>query len=362
MVRHLNAAQRHFLLSVTRAYRTSPTSALQVIAGLPPLNLVARHLHATWLRGLNQEFDLIENQTELHCRGRVRIREEADNSDIQLFTDGSKTKTGVGLSVVGYKDGRVFTSIQERLVFTSTVFQAELRAILLTTRLVLNNGWTERVTIFSDSRAALDSIVKFEVVNRTALETYLNITRAGNIDLTWVKAHAGTEGNEEADRLAKEATELEDPTVDVPLSRANFTRDRNTAVINDWQRLWDNRTDGRSTYDVIEHVDFEGFNLSSKAVQALTGHGSFNSYFNRFRLRETDGLCICGSEQDTPRHVLWQCEYPRRLAARAHFEMFMIRKGKDPHTLSLTNKSPPDVIDRLNKMCKDLVFEYDEEV
>lgn len=48
--KNLATMQRPLLMAIVKAYRTTPTAALQVLAGVPPWGIVARELHEESLR------------------------------------------------------------------------------------------------------------------------------------------------------------------------------------------------------------------------------------------------------------------------------------------------------------------------
>jgi hypothetical protein len=41
-------------------------------------------------------------------------------------------------------------------------------------------------------------------------------------------------------------------------------------------------------------------------TQYLSGHGSFNSYLNRFKISDSD-ICDCGQSDETPLHIILEC-------------------------------------------------------
>ena len=118
-----------------------------------------------------------------------------------------------------------------------------------------------------------------------------------------------------------------------------------------WQEEWDRGVDGRSLFSVLGVVSGEGmWCLSPRAVWLLTGHGPFNCYYARFRLRQTDGLCECGAAVDDVTHVLYQCLIPRRVQGREIWERF--RGGE----VVLSGQEEVQV---LNQMAEAMVYEYD---
>ncbi|GBN59927.1 hypothetical protein AVEN_51933-1 [Araneus ventricosus] len=74
------------------------------------------------------------------------------------------------------------------------------------------------------------------------------------IHISWIKAHVGYDGNEEADRLAREAAESDrDPlSVKAPISflKSIFKK----KMMEDWQSDWEDEDTGRSTFNILPRV------------------------------------------------------------------------------------------------------------
>ncbi|GBM69358.1 hypothetical protein AVEN_272177-1 [Araneus ventricosus] len=111
----LDHIQCPFLLNITRAYRTTPTNALQVISGIMPLHLKleaeANFIRVTCLRHnvtIDGEELLSENYEEkasgwshhqFMSSDDDKISTEEDSDAVvqnNTFTDGSKMEQGVG--------------------------------------------------------------------------------------------------------------------------------------------------------------------------------------------------------------------------------------------------------------------------
>jgi ribonuclease HI len=90
----------------------------------------------------------------------------------------------------------------------STVFSAELMAILSCTELLLTKNLTRRrIHICSDSRAATAALVKTNTESSLVwecMQVLEKLSKSNKATLMWIPGHQGTPGNEEADRLAKE--------------------------------------------------------------------------------------------------------------------------------------------------------------
>ena len=124
----------------------------------------------------------------------------------KIFTDGSKTKEGVAAAGVSTK--RVENFFTCRLPDDSSIYTAELRAILLALEHV-HYSQKNSFLILSDSLSSLQSILNLKYdhpVLVQILELYTEMTRDGReIVFIWVPGHVGIRGNSAADSAAKDA-------------------------------------------------------------------------------------------------------------------------------------------------------------
>ena len=95
---------------------------------------------------------------------------------------------------------------------TSTVFQAKIKAISHACQFAiahLSENNLKYVKIQSDSEAAIKALNKPRITSKlvsSALEHMETLaSHVKHLTLAWIKAHVGTEGNEQADQAAKEA-------------------------------------------------------------------------------------------------------------------------------------------------------------
>ncbi|XP_035231868.1 uncharacterized protein LOC118203694 [Stegodyphus dumicola] len=324
--RLLNSLQRPHLLQISRGYRTTSTAALQVLTGIPPLDLVAEREAAIsntlrlgkdyklWNRNLHTseymhkifdypchpaQHNLAENiytQTLL-CR----------QNSIAIYTDGSKTKDGTGCGLCTMIDGEIKYRWKRRLNPNNTVYQAELSAIKKA--IDLSYSHQETVYIYSDS---LSSIAAIE--GPASRDPFvLNIQRAlVNLPLnyrpiiSWVPAHTGVVGNELADEQAKQAASgIFLPEHALPLPSSYLKKITRGDLYAEWQQRWDTSRTGRRTYKFIPKVTDLVFSNSSSLTTFLSGHGPFPDYLHRFGLRDYD-LCECGLI-GTPDHYAFTC-------------------------------------------------------
>ena len=85
-------------------------------------------------------------------------------------------------------------------------------------------GVPSAVTIYSDSQSVLQALNSRWITSKTVWECASALTDLGefvSVHLRWVKGHSGIRGNEEADRIAKEAAGSDGLVPDRPIPRSS---------------------------------------------------------------------------------------------------------------------------------------------
>ena len=112
----------------------------------------------------------------------------------------------------------------------------------------------------------------------------------------WIPAHCGLAGNEEADKLAKSGSRLEQPNHPVSY------REAKTLVKRQNQQLWEQQHSHPSD-DQMPHLQRH---QQTTIFRLRTGHCRLRAHMYRLGLSHTPD-CPCETGPQTPEHILQSC-------------------------------------------------------
>lgn len=236
-----------------------------------------------------------------------------------IYTDASKDLDGRTGAAVHIPDLNI--SIKKRTSDHLSILAVEMSAIILALQWI-EDFKTLQPVICSDSMSSLLSIENGSSPCRQDLLNEINqilfvLTQQGlHVQFVWVPAHRGVEGNEAADRLAKEATTNTEVQLVIPLSRPEVKVLIYTNVSKLWQAEWKEEKRGRHLYKVHRHVTFSKSGYAGRQEEVWfsrlrIGHTGLNSSLFKIQKHLT-GLCEhCGGTEDVE-HVLLKCTHYSR--------------------------------------------------
>ncbi|GBM61078.1 hypothetical protein AVEN_264396-1 [Araneus ventricosus] len=263
----LDSIQRPFLLNITGAYRTAPTAALQIIAGIMPLHLKLK-MGTKLLQPTNYEKKAVGWQHHPSVsleEDRIQIQEEGDEMGLTIYTDGSKMETGVGTAFYANMDGGSRSHIwYAKLHDQNSVFQAELLGIVKAIQFA--KAQNTPALILSDSQSSLKAIKNMRTSSPIARGIQDQLIENETIRLGWIKAHAGRIGNKMADMLAKEATTSpQAEKIFTPVSRSSLMRELREWATQEWQKEWDRAVGGRTTHKIHPKENIKTNKLATRS-------------------------------------------------------------------------------------------------
>ena len=364
----LARVQRLAAIAITGTHRTIATSSAIVLAGMLPIHLEIKRKAALQLCDiyrndeLSKRLNILEAtrklektkqhtssiqvakqiliETQINYKAVERMETEIKHpakleipltelNDVEkeekiktLYTDASKIEgSRVGLAVVQWRDGNWRKLIQKSLSEENSVFRGELLAIKEALQYISNNiEETKQIDkIKSDSRSAIQAIGHLKSTDKdiNKIRKQLEEIKANTgkrITIAWVRGHDGIEGNEEADKAAKQAI-VEGETIQNEKMTRTIVKTRLQAKsIQEWAEIWKQETTGRLTFQIFKTVEIKGkyshinSNYDRKLLnRAVSGHFPVNTYLKRIRKRDNDTCNYCKASE-TIEHLIVHCE------------------------------------------------------
>lgn len=249
---------------------------------------------------------------------------KAPDNLIVLYSDASSLPQGMGVGVgvvlLDYSQSR--DKIQERATKNigpnALVYNGELDGITTALELANKHGYQSKdIRVFADNQAAL---LRLKHPNNTpgqwwqqrAIHAARQLRdRDNKVTIEWVPGHVNVHGNEEADRLAKQATLIPPTTEDT--SVAFYGMQLKEVLYNEWKSqllsvpssAYSKAFTWKIKRKLIAPTTVR--ETASSFYQLKIGHGYFKSYLYRFNHVEDDRCYCSGTAKQTPRHLLLDC-------------------------------------------------------
>jgi ribonuclease HI len=281
----------------------------------------------------------------------------------------------VGSGVVIFTGKELTDQLKFKLDDMCTNNQAEQLAIIkalevIQTQQVIHNE-RRSVVVYTDSKITLDPIRNAKNHNHLVEEIRKRVVtlhkKNWTVEFNWVKAHAGIYGNGTADRLAKEATQINHIHIHSYsylfifhcILHVTYSRIAKSAIkkevrkesIRKWQTQWEETTKGAITKEFFPSVESRlavNLHLSPNVTTIMTGHGNIRSYLHRIKITESPE-CPRNHGIQTVDHLIFEC---KRLKNEGEIlQSSAIKDGKWPVRKSeLTHRNLQQLIRYINKM------------
>lgn len=348
----LGSIQRLACLTITGAMRSCPTAGMEALLDLIPIDLVLQqkaeetklrilvqtkytgikltHRHMAEIRQANKLVDMptdhmpvmrsIKNNFNVQLNNKKNFKAEADYmikpQTLKWYTDGSKTSEGTGAGV-----SSLDTNISIPMGKYPSIFQAEVKAIDCCIQTNLERQFKNKeIAILSDSQAALRAISSTKINSRLVwecVEKLNRLSRQNKVNLYWIPGHAGIEGNEHADELAKQgaSTPMPGPEPYCGLSYQELKRQIRSKYIEKATKEWKKNPGMRQSKILIGGYNGkrakELLTLKRSEVRAitglLTGHCKLGGHLLKIGIGQEGECRFCKQAEETPQHILQEC-------------------------------------------------------
>ena len=430
-LRNLQKAQRMATLAITGTLRTSPNDFVDIHARVLPMELaLLKACHNAVVRSLSlpdtnpisqvirkakrhpptkhlgpidkllKLFSLRHTKLET-VRPAVTLRrrvtqqaikihpsreasiayEHKDVADYKIFSDGSGHDNGIGSAAVLYKKGRA-RPLKSLQAFLGTpdkhnTYEAEIAAAILALWILENTPETigKTVSLYIDNQSLIMALPALRASSGQYLLNALSLAAAGigcNLTFRWISGHSKVKGNEEADKLAKDAAEGHSSTRNdlphilrnaLPTSISALKQAFNTSLKDKWAKNWDSSPRKPRLTQLGETFPFSAFikrsyeltrKQSSLIMQIRCGHFPLNAYLHRINKIDSSRCMACEEDQDdipqteTINHFIFDCtahnEAREELIAtigrgRLHFPDIMADTNKMKALTTFINRS-----------------------
>ncbi|CUS06679.1 unnamed protein product, partial [Tuber aestivum] len=278
------------------------------------------------------DITISQEDKDTAAKSHITLLNSLDNSEnLVLYTDGSELQNGgVGAGVVMMHGGGIVGRWRVGLGCGMKVYDGELVGIASALTEASRSSLSfKHILVFTDNQAAISNSHRLsphpgqqisqqiQQLTKDLLSSDLDI----QLHLSWVPSHTGIQGNDEADRLAKQAAEYPQPDIDSFLSLTKLKTQIKQSALKAWHQYWTQlqpAKQGRHYRSIHFHLPslhppLHFFQLHRPQLATVTqlrlGHGCFNTYLSRLDENVSD-RCSCTKSTpppQTPEHLILYC-------------------------------------------------------
>lgn len=233
-----------------------------------------------------------------------------------IYSDGSQIKhdgelrTGWGFSIREGGSSRELLTKAGRLL-QAEVFDAEVYGALQGLAAARAVAPSKHLYVCLDNTSVVDGINGASPESSQAIFLRFQAMAASHapgVTVKWIPGHMDIEGNEAADKLAKqgalaEASGQHTPTISWVKRHLKAQKKRE---FDDW---WKDQAEQRYQFVGTHAVSKKPLSSHKRKtlhrlLAARSGHGDFADYHERFGHRESNNNCSCGKRK-SPRHIFY---------------------------------------------------------
>jgi ribonuclease HI len=251
-----------------RKTRMSPRKAIQKAIreeqgfNLEQIEVIPPHVVPPWWTGPRTFIE--ENAEKAQARHQYNTVNELNA--LHIYTDGSAINGHVGAAAVCTTIDKTRSAYMGKDT-TSTVYAAELQGISLALQIAQENrnrgNIGKKILIYTDNQAAIRSVARprgqsgayiLQIITQQLQELQI---QGLAVEIRWIPAHKGIDGNELADCAAKEATGWRRrgqpgpraPKPPILYSLKSTLKMWSRRVVNErWRTQWQGEIRGRATF------------------------------------------------------------------------------------------------------------------
>lgn len=263
-----------------------------------------------------------------------------DNSQWRVYTDGSGFEGGVGAAAILTTDRGKMDELRLHLGEENhhEVYEAEVMAIAMGMVLLKKHRVNERVSFWVDNQAAVmalrglktgSSHYLLDLVHQL-LQQHTNKYKRCRVTVNWIPGHADIDGNEQADRAAKAAAQVDVSNpgkYPLPKTLSRTILINRTALTKTFRREIQGKRDSlferSSRYNKMQGIAKGGVTKMTNVLQRrlgelpkkhnavvtqlTTGHIGLNQYLYWFKCTDSPLCPRCHDEPETVAHFILRC-------------------------------------------------------
>jgi len=284
------------------------------------------------------------NKENSFCMRIASTREESraedctDQAEVRAYSDGSGIDGHAGAAAVLYRGNRVIKTLRYFLgpLTQHTTYEAEVVGVLLTLKLLTDEGDAHTASIKLDNQAVILALNGRRAKSTQSLLNEVHtlcdrwrqcgLRHRERVSISWISGHDGIQGNELADKEAKMAVSCGSSHVaDLP----QFLQGRElphslTAVAgafkqelhSRWRVLWASsprrphlaKIDAKlPSHAYIMATDDLTRAQASVLTQLRTRHVPLNQFLHRIGKSDSPTCPACISAEETVHHYIFDC-------------------------------------------------------